>query len=306
MCIRGDGRRIRRAAPVVLLVLACAASRDARALTARLRWRAASDARVTGYQVYVRLAGETYGSPLDVGMPPSAADGTITAEVSGLRPEATHHFAVRSYLDSVSDTSALSAELVLGGVDPCRNDYCWTPTTCDFSPVADGTPCDDATPDQCGSTCVGGTCSAASPYTLETRRLKLRTTPDGVRIAGLARFSGVGVPEPASHGVSATFSLRSGVRLGPFSVPASALRRNATGSVFRLDREATEGAFPGIERLVIRRSDDTWTVRLRIFLRGFEARPDVVPECWIIRMGAACAGDFDVTCEPQPGPVVCH
>jgi hypothetical protein len=145
-------------------VFACAmlVASIADAATARVRWQPRSTA-ATGYAIYVRNAGGTYpASPIWTGNPAAAADGSVSATIT-YTPAATgvNYFAVVALADPNFE-SALSQELYLGSPNPCRNDACFTKTSCDFTARPDGASCDDTSFCNGPEVCRAGTCDTSA------------------------------------------------------------------------------------------------------------------------------------------------
>ncbi len=146
--------RILRAAGALLLVAVAA---RAEAAGARLRWTPSSDSRVTGYHVWMRRPGVSYGSPMNAGKPPLAADGTMSYDVSGFTAGQTYIFGVTAYTADPLE-SDLSVEIALGPTNPCMVDHCTTPTTCEIRSAADGSSCDDGLFCNGIAVCESGAC----------------------------------------------------------------------------------------------------------------------------------------------------
>ncbi len=143
-----------------LLLVALAARAEAG--SARVRWTPNSDARVTGYRVYMRQSGAVYGAPFDAGTPAAAADGSLEYAVSGLTAGQTYFFAVTAYT-STNLESGISGEIALGPGNPCAIDRCWSPSSCDIRLAADGSSCDDGLFCNGIAVCRGGVCQNAPP-----------------------------------------------------------------------------------------------------------------------------------------------
>ncbi|MCC6848695.1 MAG: fibronectin type III domain-containing protein [Deltaproteobacteria bacterium] len=151
-------RDVVAAAVVCLGVLAAPPVADA--ATALVRWRPPASSGVTGYAVYVRNAGSTYGaSPVWSGNPTPAGDGSMSATVT-YAPSAsgTNYFAVVARSSAIE--SNLSQELPIGLPHPCRYDACLSKTSCNFANRSDGTACDDESYCNGPEACIGGACDA--------------------------------------------------------------------------------------------------------------------------------------------------
>ncbi len=137
--------------------------RSAAAATARLTWAPrGSTSMVTGYSIYARNAGATYGStPIWTGNPTPATDGSMTMNVTFTpAPSGVNYFTVVAL--TASSESGIADERGLGTPNPCRNDHCTSKTGCDFSAVPDGFSCDDASFCNGPEICVGGACDTSA------------------------------------------------------------------------------------------------------------------------------------------------
>ena len=137
--------------------------RSAAAATARLIWAPrGSTSMVTGYSIYVRNAGATYGStPIWTGNPTPTADGSMTMNVTFTpAPSGVNYFTVVAR--TASSESGIADERGLGTPNPCRHDHCTSKTGCDFSAVPDGFSCDDASFCNGPEICVGGACDTSA------------------------------------------------------------------------------------------------------------------------------------------------
>lgn len=79
---------------LAVLVLVLASIGTAAAFDARVAWSPVAGS--TGYTIYVRAAGQSYGSGVDVGAPAPDGDGTIRHVLTGVSRQATTYFAVTS------------------------------------------------------------------------------------------------------------------------------------------------------------------------------------------------------------------
>lgn len=133
----------------------------AQAATALVRWLPPASAGVTGYGVYVRNAGATYGSsPIWTGNPTPAADGSLAATVTYTpAPSGTNYFAVVAIASGTE--SGLSQERAIGPTNPCRDDSCVAKTACTFSNRPNGTPCDDSSFCNGPEVCLAGVCDTS-------------------------------------------------------------------------------------------------------------------------------------------------
>lgn len=96
------------------LLLALQQGASAAVFAARAQWTPSlDDESVTGYRVYVRPVGGTYGAPLDAGKPAPAANGTLALTVNDLDVGTDHVFVVTAYTASGLE-SMFSNETALG------------------------------------------------------------------------------------------------------------------------------------------------------------------------------------------------
>jgi hypothetical protein len=148
------------------MALVCAslgAASRASAATARVTWLPRTGA-VTGYGIYVRNAGASYGSaaPVWTGNPTPAADGSLSATVTyAPASSGTNYFSVVA-VGATTGESGLSNEKVVGPQNPCRNDSCATKTACDFTTRPDGSSCDDNVFCNGPEVCRAGTCDTSA------------------------------------------------------------------------------------------------------------------------------------------------
>jgi hypothetical protein len=147
---------------VAVVLAAVTVARAAEAASARVLWTPSPDARIVGYKVWVRDPKAPYAAPRNAGVPLAALDGSMAFVVDGLTAGRTYYFAVSAYTADGTE-SALSGELALGAVDPCRIDRCVTLTACEFGPVSDGLLCDDGLFCNGVDRCRTGACEHASP-----------------------------------------------------------------------------------------------------------------------------------------------
>jgi hypothetical protein len=151
------GRWPRRFFASAVLLGAMTMSSVASAATARVRWLPSPASGVTGYKVYVRNAGSTYGSAQWTGNPAPESDGALSALVTySSATSGVNYFTVVATGGTLE--SGLSQELPVGEPNPCENDSCSTKTSCNFSLRPDGSPCDDASFCNGAETCRSGVC----------------------------------------------------------------------------------------------------------------------------------------------------
>lgn len=158
------GGMLRSALAGAALLSVLVAPRIAHAASARVRWMPPSTnvSSVTGYKVYARNAGATYGAAaLWTGNPSPAADGTLSTVVT-YTPAASgiNYFAVVAVRNA--EESALSEERYLGTPNPCQFDSCTTKTSCTFGTWPDGTSCDDGVFCNGPEVCRAGVCDTSA------------------------------------------------------------------------------------------------------------------------------------------------
>ena len=71
-------------APLAVLLLLTAAIPEAGALDFHFVWQPGQPTGVNAYRVHVREEGRAFGTPVSVGLPAAASDGTMTADLTGL------------------------------------------------------------------------------------------------------------------------------------------------------------------------------------------------------------------------------
>ena len=96
--------------------------------SARVRWLPSTGPGVTGYRLYQRTLGGSYGTPYDAGLPQPAADGTLGYTVSGLDTAITYVFMMTAYGANGSE-SAGSNEVTLAAVATTTTTPSTTTTT---------------------------------------------------------------------------------------------------------------------------------------------------------------------------------
>jgi hypothetical protein len=282
-------------------VLVVCAAGEAAASGARVRWAPSDDSRVIGYNVYVRAAHVRYNAPIDVGLPPRAADGTMSVVVNGFFPRRAYHIAVAAYTDEDVE-SDLSAELTLGDTDSCFVDECVSATECDIGPVRDGTWCMHAgETDPCAAlgACVTGKCaaSAALPGVLTTSRMRIAARSAEGRLTARATFPIVGTIDPTTGGAAFELADANGRILYRASVPGEAFDAFRGGKTFRYvatRRRARD--YNGLRVVGLFLSGRTATVSVRADAFDLRAALEQPALHWTVRFGRACARDLDLTC----------
>ena len=130
----------------------------AHAAVAHVRWLPSTGSGLTGYRVYVRNAGATYGNAQWNGNPTPDPDGALSALVTyTTAASGVNYFTVVAV--GGTQESGLSQELPIGAPNPCQNDSCSTKVSCNFSVRPDGSSCDDSSFCNGAETCLGGVCS---------------------------------------------------------------------------------------------------------------------------------------------------
>jgi hypothetical protein len=297
-----------RALRVLLLfvaLLAGVAPAPAFASAARARWLPTGDPRVAGYHVYVRNAGGPYGTPVDVGMPVAAADGTLSSVIDGLTASRIYHLAVAAYTGDGAE-SALSGELALGALNTCVIDSCASPTDCDFGTVPDGTWCThDGDTDACTAigACVAGKCtpSASGAGRLAATRVHVSVRRREGRLTVHGRFLARGGFDPKATGATLELANASGAKLYSATIPGTALDRiadlSADRTAFRYlgtRREARQ--YNGLRVLNLFVSADGVAVTARAESPDLRALLAERALRATVRLGDTCARDLDLTC----------
>jgi hypothetical protein len=296
---------------LVAAALVMFAAQEAAAAGARVRWIPSGDQRVIGYNVYVRAAHLRYDRPIDVGLPPHAADGTIEVVIRGLYPRRAYHFAVAAYTDGVE--SDLSSELTLGDTDSCFVDECVSTTDCVIGPMPDGAWCVRAgVTDPCDAlgTCSAGQCgtTAVVPGPLTTSRKRIVNRRGEGRLTARATFPIAAAIDPTANGAAFELADPDGRILYRASVPGEAFDALRGRRAFRYlaSRErAREHNGLRVVGLFLSGREATVTIRAEsVDLRAALAQPGVR---WTVRFGNACARDLALACRPMvAGGVACR
>lgn len=271
---------------------------SAHALTARVRWLPGTSTS-SGYEVWVRRAGEPYTAALDVGIPPRDASGVHSYDVADLADGITHYFTVSAY-DAASGRSPCVGELPLGDPNPCRVDAC-CPGSCTFGNAVDGAPCDDAT--TCAA-CAAGVCTTVAAEALATVRLRLGDTANGTRVTAAGDLPSGGAFDPSVAGMALSLIDGAGAVLVTILAPPGAVRRSRDGTSFSLDRREDDSPFRSLR--VRRFSDGTARVRSRLVSAGIAPTDSLAAVGWAVRLGGRCARATGLKCVPKPRGLVCH
>lgn len=268
------------------------------AMSARVRWLPSADVRVTGYNVYVRAAGQPYPGPIDVGMPTPDATGALAAVVPNLVDGRTHYFSVTARTDTGME-SGCSGELALGVVEPCRIDQCCR-GSCAFQAAPDGVPC--AGGEGC-NLCWGGACVAGVEADLFTRELKLVDRSSGTRLHVIGRFAPTATLQPTQTGATFEVSDPLGTVLYTAAVPANFMRSNATRTLYYMDRRA---GIPGLLRLKFRIRRGAVRVGVIVTSDALRDALSLSGLRWVLRLGTECVRAATVSCVAKPRLIVCE
>jgi hypothetical protein len=196
-------------------------------MSVRVRWQASLAESVTGYRLYARAAGEFYDKPVDVGMPRTEKDGTLSALVKGLDSAADYAFAVTAYGKGGVESNLSNEGLLYaaGQVRPtCSELRCTSLQGCAPVDSPEGLGCYDGDPCSVGA-CSAGACvgAAEAPAPLELTVSDFKVAPAGrkrKRLTARATLPvGVAAAEPFEN---ATIEVRdSGDRLLYFATVSS-------------------------------------------------------------------------------------
>src|SRR5688500_5207087 len=98
---------------VVVLTVMLAASVGAAPRSVRVRWQPSTTSGIVGYRVHARQGIDaSFGTPIEVGLPTLANDGTMSATLAGYDDAVDWMFAV-SAIGAENDESVLSNTVVL-------------------------------------------------------------------------------------------------------------------------------------------------------------------------------------------------
>ncbi len=286
-------------------VLLATGTVTARAAIVRVRWKPGLAAPAAGYRIYVRPAGAPYGRPIEIGVPPPAIDGTLTAFVPGLDASPAYHVAVASY-DADGRESPLSGELAVGVLNPCAIDVCTGIGSCRFGPEDDGTWCmhaDETDPCLAVGACVAGTCTAGSLSSgLVSTRVRLHVCHRKGALSVRGIFSADPTLDPRVTGATLEIADESGAILYRASVPGEGFTVFDRGAGFRyVTGRRTARAFNGLRVLNLHRSDRDFRVTARAEsaeLRIAIGEPTLHAT---LRFGDNCARDLALACRALVG-----
>jgi hypothetical protein len=144
------------------LMVMLAAPGGAAPRSVRLRWEASVTPGVVAYRVYARQVGESFGVPVDVGLPAPAGDGTLSATLPDFDDGVDWAFAVTAVGDG-SVESSWSNEVILsaGGTPSSTTLTSTTSTTSTTVPqaCAGDAECDDGSACTTDDRCASGFCA---------------------------------------------------------------------------------------------------------------------------------------------------
>ncbi|HEY2387112.1 MAG TPA: hypothetical protein VGK30_09135 [Candidatus Binatia bacterium] len=292
-----------RIASLLTLVLAAGSAGSAQASIVRVRWQPITPA--AGYHVYLRAAGTPYGAPLDVGLPLTAADGTVAAYVPSVAGAPAFHVAVAAYASDGTE-SPLSGELAVGDLDPCAIDRCAAVGSCQFGAEHDGSWCmhaDETDPCLALGSCVSGACTrserAAGLYATRVH-LGVRRREGALAVHGL--FSADPALDPRATGATIEIADESGAILYFASVPGSGFTTYDFGRGFRYttSRSAALGS-NGLRILNLHRSNRAFRVTARAESADLRVALGEPALHATVRFGGSCARDLGLTCRTIVG-----
>ena len=146
---------------VLVLTTTLAASVDAAPRSVRVRWQPSTTPGIVGYRVHARQATDaSFGTPIEVGLPASANDGTMSATLAGFDDAVDWMFAL-SAIGAENDESALSNTVMLGGTGGGSTTTTTSTTTSSTAPLpcADDAECDDESACTASDRCASGFCA---------------------------------------------------------------------------------------------------------------------------------------------------
>jgi hypothetical protein len=276
--------------------LLLAASADAQALTARLRWLPSAGAPVAGYEVFVRRSGEPYGAAIDAGLPPLGAGGALAHDVGDLADGVRYYFTVRAR-GADGTRSACGGELLLGMPEGCLIERCCPGASCTFDAAPDGMPCDDT--DAC-RLCRDGACDASDESVLDTLRLKVVRRSAAPRVVATGTFTAPTALDPTGAGLALSLFDGAGAILVSAFVPPDAMRANRARTSFVLARDRRDGA---LQALSVRVRNGLAKVRARL-----ETDPGAAdgPLGWALATGDSCGRSAALACAPTATGLSCR
>ncbi len=306
-------KRCRPQALAALVVLTGVA--HAATYRAAVRWLPSPGAAV-GYHVWVRPTSGAYGTPLDAGLPPPAADGSLGFTVGGLALGTSYAFAVSAYAASGAE-SPRSNEIVIASPTssptptaacdpaacpdpgPCRRVACDPVTGCVAAPLPDATPCDAGDPCVAGL-CADGSCQPRAPEpanVLAVGALVFRPAGGASRFVARAAFVARAPLDPPTTGLVLELDAPDGTPLYRAALDGAKLR---TGPAHRRFHWTARPGAGGLRRVVIRL--DGLVVHVLVIGRDPAlARAAAAPRLgWVVRAGEACARALDLACTPTP------
>ena len=285
-----------RGAILVAFLVPLAAAADARAFTARLRWLPGMGAPVSGWDLFVRPAGQPYGAAIDAGLPAAGPGGVLASDVGNLADGVTYYFSVKAR--GVDGTrSSCAGELVLGTSDGCLTDRCCPNESCTFGAALDGSPCDDG--DAC-RLCRAGTCATPTESALETVRLKVNSRSAAPQVTAVGAFAAVAAVDPTAEGLTLSLFDGAGTVLASVYVSPDAMRANRTRTSFVLARDRRGGA---LKMLGIRIRNGQAKVRARL---EADAGTAGGPLGWAMATGESCGRSGALSCVTTASGLTCR
>jgi hypothetical protein len=278
---------------------------------AAVRWLP-SPGRAAGYHVWVRPTSGTYGTPLDAGLPPPAADGSLGFTVDGLALGTSYAFAVSAYAASGLE-SPRSNEIVIASPTgsptpacdpaacpdpgPCRRAACDPVGGCVAVPLPDETPCDAGDPCVAGL-CAEGACEPRAPQpanVLAIGAVVFRPAGGAPRFVARATFVARAPLDPSTTSLAVELDAPDGTPLYRTALDGAKLR---TGPGHRRFHWTAPPGTAGLRRVVVRL--DGLVVHVLVIGRDPAlARAAAAPRLgWVVRAGEACARDLDLACTP--------
>jgi len=273
------------------------------ALNAQLRWTPSPDSRVKGYYVYVRQAKTPYGSHIDAGAPPQAADGTLSWVVRGLSSSVTYFVAVSAYTGTGIE-SALSDELPLGTPDPCTLDSCTSPTLCTFGPLPDGAACGAQAASGCGSTCLAGSCLGAAQHGFTLTRLKVKRSKTQLRAVASGQFTSSSLFDPPASGLQIALLDGAGTTLVQVALGAARFVASPDGRVVKLARQRGNTAQAQVSSLILKTRGGNTLVKLRLVAPPPAALPQSATVT--LQAGGMCLSAPPLPCQARPRVLSCR
>jgi len=271
---------------------------------ARLRWSPSPDARVQGYNVYLREATKPYGPPRDAGAGQRASDGTISWTLTGLSPTTNYYVALTAYTTDRLE-SALSNELPIGSPNPCLQDSCTSPTQCTVQPLPDGSACGPPGAAGCGATCLASVCTGLAQHDFAIDRLKLMRSDEQLRVVASARFTTSALFAPLVSGVTLRVADGAGGLLVQATLAPADLETSRGGSVIRVRRRRDDQGSTQVRRLTMRTRGDETRVKMQI---ASAPPPATLPAgaSLVLEAGDLCLSGHPLDCRARGRSLSCR